>query len=67
MIMNTQVPVGCTASTLSVSLTITGGIIYYSLKVCLFMCFRCYVRTVHINAGSFLHNFIQEKRKVSRK
>ena len=67
MIMNTQVPVGSTtASTLSISLTITGGNICYSLKVCLFMCFRCYVSTVHINAGSFLHNFMQEKRKVSR-
>ena len=65
-IMNTQVPVGSTASTLSVSLTITGGIICYSLKAYLFMCFRCYVSTVHINAGSFLHNLMQEKRKVSR-
>ena len=66
MIMNTQVPVGSTASTLSVSLTITGGIICYSLSVHLFMCFRCYVRIVHISAGSFLHNLMQEKRKVSR-
>ena len=66
-IMNTQVPVGSTASTLSVSLTITGGNIWCSLSVCLFMCFRCYVRTIHINAGSFLHNLMQEKRKVSRK